>query len=134
MCTYIYIYIYIYKHIHAHTRMCASMHISLSLYIYTYVYICAKCIYLYTYIYICIHRRPPELEGVSLPLQSTNTFQSCRFQPAITVTLQSPILRIATCVLYLYCKMQVPLLHHFKGAQGIRDLMPQGRTGPSRAR
>ena len=43
-------------------------------------------------------------------------------------TLQSPILQIA---IYLYCKMQVALLHHLKGVAIGRHRLPQGPTGCS---
>ena len=40
-------------------------------------------------------------------------------------TLQSPILQIA---IFLYCRVQLALLHHLKGVGQIRTWMPQAAS------
>ena len=86
VCVYIYTYIYTYIYIYIYVYRCIYKQMYPNIiYIYIYTY---DRVYIYIYIYINIYihiRRPlPELERVSLHLQSTNTFQSCNFQLAIT--------------------------------------------------
>ena len=80
-------------------------------------------IYIYTCIYInkYIHRPLPERERASLhchpylPILQTPISHHCN-------TLQSPVQQIA---IYLYCRVQLALLHHLKGAGLFTHSPPQ---------
>ena len=76
---------------------------------------------IYICMYIYIRRRHPELERVRLHLQSTNAFQSCRLQSAITALSCN----LPSCGLpATYTGVHLELLHHLK-----RVALPDNR-GP----